>query len=403
MKNFSLFLVLFAVFINWMGIGLVYPIFSSMLYEPSSAIVASDTSETLRGTYLGILLATAPLIAFFSGPILGMFSDQKGRKPILLFGLLFGFVGYLIAAIAVQYSSLFLLIATRVLVGVSMGSAAVVSAAIADMSAPHEKAKRFGLYSMAMGLGFTVGPFLGGVLSNWDFSFPFLFSGFVTLVNFLLIFGFFKETFKGRQTEKIKLTTGLKNIKKAFSMPALDLIFLVAFLFAFAWSFFYEFVPTIWIGEYGFGTQMVGILYAYGAGIYALSAGWLIRPIVNRFKAYNVLLWSLLSLGLYILLFLIRPQGFWFWAYMPPLQFLAAILFPTATTLVSNGVDAQMQGETLGVLQSVQSASFALSPILAGPLLGISPDMPIYVGAGALLLAAAFLAYSKHWKMRRIS
>ena len=128
-KKFVLFIILFIAFIDVMGIGLVYPMFSTMIFHEEYSILAPEVSEGARGFYLGVLLAIMPLTQFFSSPILGMASDAKGRKIVLLWSLAAGIIGYLLGVLAIHIVNLPLLILSRVAVGVSAGSAAVVSAA----------------------------------------------------------------------------------------------------------------------------------------------------------------------------------------------------------------------------------------------------------------------------------
>jgi MFS transporter, DHA1 family, tetracycline resistance protein len=121
-KKFALFILLFVAFIDWMGIGLVYPMFSSMFFHRDIQLLAPEASDAMRGFWLGILLALMPIAQFFSSPILGTLSDQKGRRPLLKIALLFGVLGYLIAMAAVWIESLLLLLLSRVIIGISAGS-----------------------------------------------------------------------------------------------------------------------------------------------------------------------------------------------------------------------------------------------------------------------------------------
>ena len=145
--------------------------------------------------------------------------------------------------VGVWIESLGLLLAGRLIVGIGTGNAAVVYAAIADISKPEEKAKRFGLASMASGLGFTLGPFLGGILSFWGFSFPFLFSALFSLINLSLLIFWFPETHHVRRDVNLSIMLGLKNLKKAFHIPAMRALFLCFFFFCGGWSFYWEFIP----------------------------------------------------------------------------------------------------------------------------------------------------------------
>ena len=127
-KTLSLWLVLLIVFLDWMGIGLVYPMFSAMLFEPECPFLACGASNAERGFYLGVLLASMSVAQFFSGPILGALSDQKGRKPIFIYSLSLGVVAYLCCMGAVWIESLSALIFSRILIGIAAGNAAAVSA-----------------------------------------------------------------------------------------------------------------------------------------------------------------------------------------------------------------------------------------------------------------------------------
>ncbi len=396
-KKLTLYIALLVAFLDMMGIGLVYPMFSSMLYHGKIQLIAPDSSEALRGMWLGILLCAMPIAQFFSSPILGALSDQKGRRPVLKYSLIVCTLGYLISTWGVYQESLFLLILGRFIVGAGAGTFSVVSAVLADISAPEEKAKNFGLQNMAFGVGFMVGPFLGGLLSDstfwrWgSYDKPFLFACITTLLNLVLLCLFFKETHLKPKSKPLNWSAGISNLKKALSLPSMRCLFGAVFLFVIGWSFYWEFIPVTWIKEYHLNSMEVGSLYAYGAGIYALSCGLLIRPIVNRFPASKVLFYSLAIGGLYIYLMLCHMPISWFWVYIPLQQFLIAMVFPTASTAVSNLADAESQGETLGVLQSIISASFAISPLLSGIFVGLSTHAPIIVGGTAMVLAALVL------------
>ncbi len=389
--RFSLFILLLTCFLDWMSIGLVYPMFSSMLFHEGAQFFSLETSAVVRGTWLGILLASGPLFQFFSAPIVGALSDQKGRRPLLVQTLLIVIVGYLLCALGVWAESLLLLLVGRSIVGIGTGNAAVVYAAIADISKPEEKAKHFGLASMAGGIGFTLGPFLGGTLSHWGFATPFLFAMVCSLINLALLIFWFAETHHVRRIVQLSLTLGLKNLKKAFQVPALGTLFLAFFFFCVGWSFYWEFIPVTWIQEYQLTASQVGNFFAYGAAFYALSAGLLIRPIVSRFRPLSILFFALVFVGIAIFPLLLHTNVNVFWFYIPVQQFLIALVFPTGATFVSNAVKEDAQGEMMGILQSVDSFAFGSSPLLAGMFVGLSPQVPIIVSGSFMVLASLVL------------
>lgn len=396
-KTISLFILSLVGFIDVMGLGLVYPMFSSMIFQGDCMILPADASNGVRGTCLGILLSAMPITQFFSAPILGMLSDQYGRKKVVIPGLMIGVVGYLIAMAGVSLESFVLLLLSRVIIGIAAGTASVVGAGVADISTVEDKAKNFGLFNMGCGLGFAVGPYLGGKLSGISFwligrySLPFFFSAIVTLLNLLLVLFFLKDVYKPKTAGKLSLGLGIQNIKKAFVTPGLQAIFASVFLACVGWSFYWEFAPVTWIIQYNFDTETVGTFYAFGAAIYALSCGVLIRPIVSRYCNKRILCYSLIGCSASIGLLLLHTNDFWVWFYIPLQQFSIALFWPTAAAVVSNAVSEDVQGEILGVFQSVDSLAFAVSPLIAGPLLAITTSMPIIVGSVGMLLAAGMM------------
>lgn len=396
-KFISLFLILFVFFIDIMGIGLVYPMFSSMLYQDNCQLIAAEASDLWRGFCLGILLAAMPLMQFFSAPILGFLSDQNGRKKVLISSLFIGVFGYFLAVFAVSMENFILLLLSRLVVGISAGNSSVVGAALADMSAPEEKGKNFGLFSMAGGLGFAVGPFIGGYLSNSQFyllggyAIPFFLAGLATLLNLTFIALCFDDVYTIAEKKKVDLLSGLKNIQKAFRLKSMRAIFFSVFLGCMGWSFYWEFTPVTWITDYNFDTQMIGNLYAYGAIIYALSAGLLIRPVIRAFSTQNALLSGYLLCGAFIAILLIYIEPIWLWVYLPLQQYGMALFWPSASTLVSDSFGEDVQGEMLGVLHSIDALAFGLSPLLAGPLLGLSSKAPIMIGSLCMFMAGFVL------------
>ncbi len=402
-RNLSLFLVLLTIFIDWMGIGLVYPMFSTMIFSSECHFLPIDCSEMTRGLYLGILLAAMPLAQFFSSPILGMLSDQRGRKKIVVYTLYGATFGYLICLLGTFLENIPLLIIGRTIVGIAAGNASAMAASVADLSTSKTKSKNFALMSMCCGLGFAVGPFLGGWLSAFGFGWPFFMAAGVTLINSQLVRRFFQETHPKSAFSHISLALGFKHLKEAFARKHTQVIFLQFFLFCLGWSFFYEFVPVSWIADFGSSAKEIGNFYAYSAAFYVLSAGILIRPIINRFRAESILFYALVITSVLCLMMVFFNSWALMWVYLPFTQFFLALIWPNVTTLISNSADADSQGEILGLMHSVDSAAFGISPLLAGPLLGISIAMPPIVGGISLAMAALVLLLFLRTKALRLT
>ena len=400
-KKMSLFPVLLVGFIDHMGVGLVYPLFAALLFNDTNAIVAPETSYAMRGWLLGILIALTPIAQFFACPILGALSDQKGRKPILSICIGMGLASYVIAAIGIFYSNIALLFLYRFLVGVSDGSIAVAQAALTDVSDDENKSKRFGLFNMFLGAGFTIGPFLGGKLSDstispwFGYMTPFLFSGVLCLINIVLLYCMFSETLVSKKAGTVKMWDGIHHFKKAFKMKTLRILFLAMFAFTFGWTFFTEFVPVFLMDRFDFGPSKVGDYYAYTGIWYAFSAGVLSRPILKAFPAHHLFTGSLLMTGAAILMFLAFENEHFMWLFVPFMCLFLALVYPTASTLVSDSADKDSQGEAMGVYMSVISVAYALSPLVAGSLVAEYPPLVVICGATFMFLGGIIYSFNR--------
>ena len=389
-NTLSLSVLLMVTFIDFMGMGLIYPIFSKLLFDTSIPFFSLGTSNEIRGIWLGVLFALMPFIQFFSLPIWGAISDKKGRKKPLLQSLSFTALGHFISIFGVVFNSIAILVISRIILGIGAGNISIVQASIADISAKEQKAKNFGLYAMAIGAGFTFGPFIGGGLSIYSFSFPFSFSCILTLINIILAALFFKESLHKLGKKIVSFSIGLKNLKKAFMMKTIRTFFFCSFLVGFGWTYFMDFAPVYLIKTYQFSSAQVGLFYGAIGGIYALSAGLLIRPLLSRYKAKTLFWGSSLIAGLCILSIPYYPSYYWLIPFIIIYSYVVAFINPTITTIISNNASSDMQGEALGLLGSVFTASYAISALIAGVFVGINPVFSMYIG-GSVMLISSFI------------
>jgi DHA1 family tetracycline resistance protein-like MFS transporter len=374
-----------------MGIGLVYPLFSKMLFDKNLAFLPFHTTPQVRGLFLGILFALMPLIQFFSSPTWGTISDNKGRKKPLQFSLSITIIGHIISILGIIFFSITLLLFSRFILGIGAGNISVVQASIADLSSIKDKAKNFGLYAMAIGLGFTIGPFLGGAFSLISFSTPFIFASILTTINLILAIYFLKETHHKLLNKKLSWNSGIKNLKKALHYKNIRAIFLCSFLCGFAWVYFMDFAPVYLIKRFNFSPANVGIFYGAIGGVYALSAGYLIRPFLSRFKSETLFWGGTLLTALCVLTIPFYTSIFLFIPFVIFFSYFSSFIGPTSTALVSNYASAEIQGEALGVLGSVNTASYVISALLAGFFVGINPLMSMWIGGSVFLLASFIL------------
>ncbi|MDN3506997.1 MAG: MFS transporter [Simkaniaceae bacterium] len=389
--RFSFFLLLCVAFFDYIGVGLVIPLFSFLLMHPDYSILPPDTPDIIRGMWMGVLVGLAPLVQFFVSPILGSLSDQRGRRGTLLWALSIGCLGYVLGILGVKFSSLPLLLLFRALFGVCAATMPVVQAAVADMSTPETKGRNFALYNMALGIGFTLGPFLGGALSDpsrvswFNPMLPFAVALFCTLLNLVLLKWKFGETRALSEKTSLQIFRGFKQAKMAFMHPVLRFSFLGFFFFVFGWDYFSQFISVtlMWMFKYSMG--QVANFYAFKGLLYALSAGLFIRHIISKFPTKNILVFSMLAAGPFLLTFSFVENSALFWVLLPPLILLMSLFYPVASTYVSDSASEDEQGELLGVYHSVQALALMLAPFFAG-FVGVFPKMPILLGGCSLLL-----------------
>ncbi len=388
MSKFNFIIILFIGFLDYLGIALVYPIFTGLLFDPDSSMVSHDSLPIYRGALLGILIGLTPLTQFFSAPLLGAISDLKGRKKTLIYGTFFGFVAYCLAIWGICVHALSLLFLYRILIGIASGTVPVAQAMIADISTDHNKARRFSLFSASLGLGFTVGPFLGGKLAgSYGYTMPFVAASMMCLVSLVMITCKFPETSKARDHLAFGFMEGILNIRKVFLWDKLRGLFLSTFAFAFGWSFFNEFIPVLLREQFGFNLSEIGNYYAYGGAWYALSSGLITTTVLKYFPTEKVAVKALVGCAVCMLLFLVIQERQYIWFILPPLMLCLSFTYPTTATMVSNRAGVQRQGEVLGVYQSVIGLAMGVSPLFMGPAIGTYPALTAIGGAFAMLLA----------------
>jgi DHA1 family tetracycline resistance protein-like MFS transporter len=390
-KTLSLSFILLSAFINYMGIGLIYPIFASMLFDTSLSFVSPDASNVYRGFVLGVLLALMPLMQFFFSPYLGKYSDRIGRKKVLVFCLALCSTSYVVALYGVMAESLPALIVFRVLLGIAGSSVAIVQAILIDLS-QEKKARNLSLFNMAMGAGYAIGPFIGGYFSeislfSGTFTLPFVFALLLTIANLYLVYQYLEETKTPSIIEKAatKLTFSFGTKVKR--------LLVCMFVFAFGWSFFFEFLPIFLMGQYHFTPSQIGNFYGYSGLIYTVSSAFLIRPVIEKVKADPLLITSFLLCGCYIFFLSSITSSTALWMYIPVLIYLVAIIFPTISYRLSSLTDPKKQGEALGALIAFQSLAFAISPLFSGFLVGFHHATPVFLAAFSFILAGVISFY----------
>lgn len=396
-SNRAILPIFLTVFIDMLGVGIIIPVIPALFFEDNSGFFASGISADNRSIIYGFLLASYPFMQFFGAPVLGSLSDRYGRKPLLSISLIGTTIGYILFAFAIIQQDLYLLFFSRMLPGFTGGNISIMLSAIADVSDAKTKTQNFGLIGMAFGIGFILGPAIGGVLADntvvswFNHATPFWFTAGLTILNILLVQFRFSETLKEKRDSQISFFTGFRNIAYSLNSPRLRIIFLVVLLLSLGFTFFTQFYSVLLIEKFDYTEKNIGLLYGWVGIWLAFTQGVIVRQLSKRFRPNQILTFTPWLLGLVLITLLIPDQAIWMYLITPFIAMLNGTTSPNLTTVISEQATAQQQGEILGINQSFQSLGQAVPPIIAGYLHTINGNFPIM--AASILTIAGALVY----------
>jgi DHA1 family tetracycline resistance protein-like MFS transporter len=401
-KISPLLAVFITVFIDMLGIGIIIPISPSLMFSVNNGILAPDVALHTRNIIYGFFMATYPFFQFFGAPILGTLADRYGRKKVLQISLIGTFIGYVLFAVAIQQQLLWLLFFARALPGFTGGNISIAYAALADISEPKEKAKNFGIVGMAFGLGFIVGPALGGLLSDpnmvswFNAATPLCFTALLTVINIMYVYKQFPTTFKPAESKDLTLFIGIQNLRKAIGLVNMRIILLTVFLQAFGWNFFMQFNQVYLIQKFNYNPTQIGWLCAYMGVWIVITQGGITRVLARKIAPPEILKFSMAGLAIAIVIILIPEKAWLLYIINPFIAIFQGLTQPNQASIVSSLASQENQGEILGIQQSLQSFAFTIPPIIAGFLLNFDIRLPLFIASTITALAwLIFLTWFK--------
>lgn len=384
--------VFVTVFIDMLGVGILIPVFPLLVLPGPDNIIPDGWTIKEGFVLLGWLSASYPIAQFFAAPILGQLADSYGRKKILALSITGTMVGYLLFAIGLATKNIFLLFAARTLDGFTGGNISVAQAAIADVSDVKTRARNFGFIGMAFGLGFILGPYIGGKLADptvydwFSAQTPFYFTALLSFINVFLILIFLPETLKIAKKLNINFKKPFHNIAIAFSRPGIRSIAPTSFLFSAGFTFFTTFFAVVLARKFNFTPGNTGDYFAYlGLWIAAVQGG-LTGIVAKKLKDYQVLRVSLFISALSLLGYFLIPSGEYKWLFLIPPFMSIGNSFTSAFTasLLSRITPPNLQGEALGVNSSVMALAQAIPAVLAGYIASVNDNLPVVVGSALI-------------------
>ncbi len=393
MTKKPLYILFVTVLLNMIGLGIIIP-FVPIIFKLKNFFPPGFSAQHIN-IVLGFLLATYPLAQFFGAPLLGRLSDNQGRKKILSLSLFGSFLGYLIFAAGIYWSNLSLLFFSRVIDGFTGGNISVAMASIADISEDEKaKVRNFGLIGAAFGLGFIIGPAIGGLLSDTRISpyfttlTPFLAAAAFALANLVLIYFKLPETLTNRVKRKISVRGSFINLKTAFTFKQLKTVFMALFLVNLGWVLFEYFFQVFLFGKFHLTGSGIAYLFVYIGFWIVLSQGYLVRKFSNKVSAHKILKIVMVPSAILLMstVFVSKTDLYFILAL---LALFMGFVQPNFSAILSESAVEDSQGEILGIRQSVISASQFIAPLVGGFLLNVE----ILKGYQTPLMAGSLMVF----------
>ena len=376
--NRSLFVIITVVALDAIGIGLIFPILPSLLEELTGSGQVS--------TVYGLILAAYAAMQFIFSPILGLLSDRIGRRPVMIVSLAGAAIDYLIMAFT---PTLGVLVIGRIVAGITSASMSVAGAYIADISEEKDRAQRFSWMSAAFGVGFIIGPVLGGLLSMYFLRAPFLAAAVLNGVNLLLVLTVVKESrVPSRDKLDLKGLNPFAPLKWAFSFPALAPLLALFLIFAINGDIPGTIAVLYSQANFHWDGVTVGFWLAAFGAFHFLAQAFVTGPLTKRFGERRTLIVGIVADVLAFIGFGFASQG-WMAFALSPLSAIGGVGLPALQSLMSAEVSEARQGELQGVLASAQSLTSILGPLIGTTIFFWT--QPYFVGAVWLVAAALYL------------
>jgi multidrug resistance protein len=369
------------VFIDLLGFGIVIP------FLP---MFAHDLGIGAAG--IGLILAAYSIAQLVCAPVLGRISDRIGRRPVIMLGLLGSSAGYVIYGFA---GSFLLLLISRLVHGACAATVPTAQAYIADTTAQRDRARGMGMIGAAFGLGFVLGPAIGGVLGHSGLRVPVFFAAALTMANFLFATIRLPESHRPQPGARIGLEAAmapLLALPRELVGHRVARLFGVAFLLTLALAGLEATFALMLPAVYGYGALGVGLMLAYAGLTQALAQGWLLGRMVERTGETLLIRLGLLALALGML-----PLGSWrshaaIFLMLALVSIGYGLASPSVASLISRRSASHEQGQVLGVNQSAMSMARICGPLAGGVVYQLIGPAAPYVGGAIVAMAALALS-----------
>ncbi len=387
-RRLPILFVLITVTLDAMGIGLILPVMPDLIQEV-------DGGDLARAAIWGGVLSTVyAVMQFLCGPTIGSLSDRFGRRPVLLVALVVMALDYLVMALA---GTIWLLLVGRVVAGITAATQSTASAFMADLSKPEEKAANFGLIGAAFGIGFVIGPLLGGVLGEFGTRAPFYAAAALAALNFAFGFIILPETVTDRIRRPFswRRANPLGAFRAVGRLPGVGRLLVMFFLYQVAFFVY----PSVWAyftrARFGWDPAMVGVsLASFGIAI-AIVQGGLIRVVLRHLGERMTVAYGLVFNFCAFLCIALVESGT-LALILTPLTALGAVVTPALQGMMSRAAPDDAQGELQGVISSTAAVSMIVSPLVMTQIFAAftAPGGDVFFPGAPFLVSMTLMAVS---------
>ncbi len=359
--------IMLTVVIDMVAIGLIIPVLPALVGSFSS-------SPADQAYWYGVVAFSFGISNFLASPMLGALSDHFGRRPLLLLGFLGLGLSFFGTAMS---TTIWGLIAVRVVGGAMQANAAIANAYVADITAPEHRAKRFGMLGAMMGLGFIIGPVMGGLLGAVNLQLPFFVAGVLAMIN--LLYGYFvlpeslpdsqRKPFSWKATNPVSSLRALSRLKGVGPLVGVVAFSgLAQFVLYTSWVLYTTF-------KFGWGPLENGWSLAVVGVVSVAVQGFLLGRLLKRFTPQRLAIIGLVSSVLAYALWGAASEGWMMYAVIA-VNIFGVTVTASVQSLISSAADSRSQGQTLGAVSSLNGLMAVLAPMLGAPLLGLVSHLP---------------------------
>ena len=391
--------LLLVVIVDLMGQGLIFPIINTLLIDPTATFLPKDTPSSTREFYYGLVSAVFYLFWFFGAAYISKLSDHIGRKTGIVICLTGAIAGYGLTILAIEFSSLWMLILGRAISGFTAGNQPIAQAALIDASeTEQEKSSNLGYIVGASAIGMMIGPLLAGVLSDSNFlgsyaslELPFYVAIALVVVTLGLILGAYSDVRLERKPIDFGLSEVFLTLYRIRDFPVAQKLSFGYFFFLMGLNAYYIYLADYLIERFKFTTFENSMMLAI-LGLALMLGGTVLVPYVSkRYRKIPTIAATAIVMSVFIILFMINPVPDLSYILIIPILLAFGLGYPTLLALFSSSVDETRQGWVMGVTIAWFTMGSGTIALIGGPLMSLSIYLPFSIGVASFAMSLLFV------------